>query len=223
MLTLIQLKNALENRFITGEFGGKYVYLSEEPLNAGSELLIGRDAYAVENEAFLVIIGGMPGVFFHNPITYELHETATRKTRTITEPMMLSHPEKYPSLKLLFSQQQTTTAAMDTGKYPEEITGVEIASRQVEKSCVNFDSTSFHVPAPATRNRHAVLLGGGDADFPYDIAQLRDVLINRYAYDPKNIIVLLHHGSNFDELGLKVDGPANRNTVLDKISHFGIE
>jgi len=183
MITFETLKKKLNARLQKGEFKGKSVSLSGKPIKAGITLRMGPRSYTVFNDTFLVIIDEAPGAFWEHPVLYELHEIKTGKMIPIYEKRWLSNPDKYPALKLIY-HPIPEKEKKDEKKKEEKITGP------------GPFTIKYVTPIPDTGKMHAVLFGGPGGNFQYDIANMRDVLMNKYAFTRGNIHILLDDGSD---------------------------
>ncbi len=81
------------------------------------------------------------------------------------------------------------------------------------------------MPPCINKRKHAILFGGPNGNFQYDIANMRDVLINRYAFGPDRIQILMDDGKPFIDkdmgISLRADYPATRENLDDILVSFG--
>ena len=204
MLTLKQLKENLQKRVKEKEFNGKAVYYMEEPLKEGTELRMGSNRYTVEKDSFLVIIDEVPRAFFEHPVSFELHDFKDSDVKCIPETRWLSRPEQYPPLKSVTGTKEP----------------LPLSFKPMTETATLLKSDTFDVPRADTSHKHAILLGGPDDYFKYDVANMRDVLINMYLFDRDNITILLNDGKTTTDPDIQPDLPATRENLDDLLLSY---
>jgi hypothetical protein len=214
MLNVEELRKKLMFRLRKGkrEFATKSMHFVEHPLKAGTELLIGPNKYQVDRDAFLVIIDEAPGAFWTHPVCYELHEVETGEVRIIREKYPLEKPE------LEFELVALHIPDLPHLKKGESEDFFKVPHIELEKLEERFGTSSFDLSRPCISNRHALFVAGMDnmPHFHTDFVIMRTVLIERYGYDPANIIIVMGDGTGYSDLPVDHPGTvAGLDAALD--------
>ena len=209
---LEELKAHLNSRKKNKEFEGKAVYHSTEFCPKGTKLRIGRKTHRVKNDSHLVLIDESPGAFFRHPVSYELHETGSGNVIRFTEMRWLNPSQDHPPMEMHHSPVHVPVS------HTEGITSKKF-SRDDELVC-NFSSGAFDVPTPDSGHRYAILCGGMDDYFKYDVANMRDVLFHKYAFSDENMFILFNDGKPTDSPRLDPDFPCSRNALDNLLFSF---
>jgi Peptidase C13 family len=203
-LTIEDLRRKLRHRVETEnrEFATKSVHLLERALKKGTTIRIGPHQYDVANDAFLVVIDEAPGAFWTHPVRYELHDVATGEVRAIPEKYPIESPEinaelvpvhipDLPWLKKETDRDFPKASPIDLGK--------------LDKQLANM---SFGVQLAQCTNRYALFFAGMDnmPHFHTDFVIMRELLINRYGYDPANILISMGNGTGYADLPVDFAG-----------------
>ena len=199
-----QLQSKLEKRVQTQkqEFATKSLHLLKRPLTSGTKLQIGRKNYEVSKDAFLVIIDEAPGAYWTHPVTYELHEVATGEVHTIHEKYPVESPDVESELIPIHIPDLPRLKNRVTENFPKA------GPIDIFAMAKKFNSTSFGVPLSQSSKRHALFFAGMDnmPDFHTDFVIMREVLIDRYGYDPANIVISMGNGSGYTDLPVDYAG-----------------
>ncbi len=206
-LTLEALKTKLKNRYEKGEFEGDQVGIFEEPLNPLSNMRIGFTNYSVVEPAYLVMIDEAPGAFWNHPVVYELHALHSDEVREIYEDSQVTKPS-ISKLKILYR----ATKRAEKQPLPQR-----------EKKVPGV--LDIYMPPLKNKHKHAILVAGPNGNFQYDLANMRDVLLERYAFDRDLMQILVDDGQPFidEDLGISIraDGPATRQRFDELLISYG--
>jgi hypothetical protein len=201
------------------EFATRSVHLLERPLDAKEKLLIGPHTYEVENEAFLVVIDEAPGAFWTHPVCYELHEVETGEVIKIRE--------KYPLENKNIKAELTELHIPDLPhlrKRKEDDDFFKLARLELGLVEKRFKLVSFDLSRPCVANRHALFVAGMDnmPHFRTDFVIMRNILIERYGYDPDNITIVMGDGAGYPDLPVDYSGTvADLDSALDEYAVGG--
>lgn len=219
-LRIQELEKKLRYRIETGqrEFATASVHIFERPLQKGTTLQIGPHRHEVPNEAFLVIIDKAPGAFWTHPVQYELHEVESGEVRVIPEKYPLESPDVKGELIALHIPDLPRPKEGDDPGFPKAglIDFAELERRLATKS--------FGVQLASCSTGHALFFAGMDnmPHFHTDFLIMRDLLINRYGYDPNNIIISMGNPSSYSDLPVDFAGDtAGFNAALDAFATGG--
>lgn len=210
----LQYRVEMEKR----EFATKSVYLLERPLQKGTTLRIGPHLHDIPKEAFLVIIDEAPGAYWTHPVRYELHDVATGEVHTIHEQYPLESPDIQAELVPLHIPHLSWLKKDDPKDF---LKAGPIDFAKLEKQLA---SVSFGVPLSKSNTRHALFFAGMDnmPDFRTDFVMMRDILIQRYGYDPANIIIAMGDGTGYTDLPVDYAGDqAGLDAALDAFAPGG--
>ena len=203
-LRIEELRKKLRYRIETEprEFATRSVHLLEGTLQKGTTLRIGPHNYEVSNESFLVIIDEAPGAFWTHPVRYELHDAATGEVRAI--------PEKYPIESPDINARLVAVHIPDLpwlkkGDERDFLKAGPIDFAELER---HLATKSFGVQLAPCTNGYALFFAGMDnmPHFHTDFVIMRDLLINRYGYDPANIIIVMGDGTGYVDLPVDFAG-----------------
>jgi hypothetical protein len=215
-----ELRRKLRYRIETEprEFATKSVHLLERPLPEGTSLQIGPNRHRVPNEAFLVIIDEAPGAFWTHPVRYELHDVATGEVRVIPEKYPLESPDVKAELVALHIPDLPWLKKEDDRDFPK---AGPIDFAELERY---LTTKSFGVQLAKCSTGHALFFAGMDnmPHFHSDFVIMREILIDRYGYDPANIIIAMGNPSSYSDLPVDFAGdPAGFNAALDAFATGG--
>jgi len=206
MLTSEKLKAKLKDRLTKqkNDFAAKAVHFVKTPLKQGVELAIGPNRHRVDRKSFLVIIDEAPGAYWTHPVSYELHDVETDEVRVIREQYPLEKPSFKGSLVTLHAPDFAPLKRIKKNlKLPADL------RKKIKKLGKNICAISYDLLRPCAAHKHALFVAGMDnmPDFHNDFVNMRNVLVERYGYDPGNIVVLMGDGTGYPDL------PAGAGTV----------
>ena len=216
-------KEELRKRLLTRikqekrEFAMKSVHFMERPMKAGIELLIGPNKYKVHKDAFLVVIDEDPGAYWTHPVCYELHDTETGEVIVIREEYPLEKPDLKAELLELYMPDLPHLKKKD-----DDV--VKIHQFNLKKLREKVRTISYDLSRPCTNHRHALFVTGMDnmVDFRNDFVDMRDILIDRYGYDPANIVIVMGDGTGYPDLPVDYAGTvADLDAALDEYGPGG--
>ncbi len=219
-LGIEELQKKLRYRIETEkrEFATRSVHLLERALQAGTTLHIGPHRHDVPQEAFIVIIDEAPGAYWTHPVRYELHDVATGKVRVIREQYPLESPDVKAELVALHIPDLPWLKRVDDKGF-HEAGPMDLAKLRKQLAMV-----SFGVPLAQANTRHALFFAGMDnmSDFHNDFVIIREILIDRYGYDPANIVISMGNGSGYPDLPVDHAGDqAGLDAALDAFATGG--
>lgn len=197
-LTMEELRKRLRQRLDTDkrEFATKTLHLLERPLRSGTALRIGPNQYDVLKDAFLVIVDEDPGAYWTHPVRYELHEVATGDVRVMNEQYPIESPDVKAELVALHLPDLPLIKKREEEGFPK---AGPLNLAEIERQLAQV---SFGIPLAQSNTRHALFIAGMDnmPDFHNDFVIMRDILIDRYGYQPSNIVIALGDGTGYPDL-----------------------
>ncbi|MFA5309556.1 MAG: carboxypeptidase regulatory-like domain-containing protein [Dehalococcoidales bacterium] len=216
-MTIEELRKQLLRRLDKEKewFTRRSLHYLVRPLEAKTQLVIGPNKYTVGKESFLVFIDEEPGAYWTHPVRYELYETGSGKVTTIIEKFPLEAPEAAKELEALHIPDLPHLKP----KEKDDFLAGEAAPRQDGPTSISYDLTSTCAP-----HRHALLIAGMNnmVDFYNDFANMYQILVERYGYDPANIAVAMGDGTSYADLPVDYDGTAaGINAALDAYAAGG--
>lgn len=219
MLTLEELKQRLLNRVNQDNktFAKQSIHLVESPVAAGTEIQVGPNQYPVPQNAYLVVIDEDPGAYWTHPVRYELHEVESYGVTVIHDQYPLETPDLKANLTALHIPD-LPYLKKNNPIVPEE-SAVDL--RQLEASLERY---SYGLPSTEAAHRHALFFAGMDnmVDFRHDFVNMRNILVQRYGYDPQNIVVVMGNGSGYPDLPVDFAGTvAGLEAALDQYATGG--
>jgi len=200
------------------EFTMKSMHFLERPLKTGTELLIGPNKYKVHKDAFLVVVDEDPGAYWTHPVCYELHDTETEEVIVIREEYPLEKPDLKTELLELHIPDLPHLKKKDEHFF-------KFQHKELKKLEERFRSISYDLSRPCTAHKHALFVAGMNnmVDFYNDFVNMRNILIDRYGYDPANIVIVMGDGTGYPDLPVDYAGTvADLNTALDEYAPGGI-
>ncbi len=219
-LGIEELRRKLRYRIETekDEFATRSVHLLERALQSGTTLRIGPHDHNISKEAFLVIIDEAPGAFWTHPVRYELHDVATGEMRVIQEQYPLESPDVKAELVALHIPDLPWLKKEDDKGFPKA------GPMDLAKLEKQLAKVSFGVPLAQAARRHALFFAGMDnmPHFRTDFVIMREILIDRYGYDPANIVIAMGDGTGYPDLPVDYAGDqAGLDAALDAFATGG--
>ncbi|MGJ5818703.1 carboxypeptidase-like regulatory domain-containing protein [Paludibaculum fermentans] len=200
------------------EFSTKTIHLVERAMPARTMLHIGSDQEEVTSESFLVIIDEAPGAYWTHPVRYELHDVETGAIRVIQSKYPLENPE--------FTDEIVAVHIPDLPqlKKPKDAHFFELPPLRVEDVLERTGTASYDLPSSQAAHRYALFVTGMDnmPDFHNDFVRMRDLLIDRYGYDPAHITIAMGAPSVWSDLLVDYAGTiAGLDAALDSYAPGG--
>ena len=205
MLDIEKLRKKLKYRLEKEkrEFATKSMHLVESPLKAGTELFVGPHKYPVPKDTFLVIIDEAPGAYWTHPVRYELHDIETGEVTVIHE----EYPLEMPDIKEELVTLHTPDLPQLKKKGDEDF--FEVPQLELGELEEQMATISYGLSCPCAAHKHALFVAGMDnmPDFHNDFVNMKDILVERYGYDPNNIAIAMGSGPpGYDDLPVGYPG-----------------
>lgn len=203
-LTREELTNKLIARVARAprEYSTKTIHLVEKTIPARTPLRIGPDLHDVAAESFLVIIDEAPGAYWTHPVKYELHDVESGGVRVIAS--------KYPLETSEYADDLVAVHIPDLPhlKRGKDASFFEVPARRIEDVLDGLRLASYDLPAAQAAHRYALFVTGMDnmPDFHNDFVRMRDLLIDRYGYDPSHITIVMGAPSAWGDLTVDYPG-----------------
>ncbi len=219
MLTIEELKQRLLARMSRESytFANQSIHLVERSLPAGTEIQIGPNQYQVPQDAFLVVIDEDPGAYWTHPVRYELHEVESYGVTVIHDEYPLETQELKEGLSALHVPD--LPHLKKNNQISPEFTEVDLGKLEA-----SLETRSYGLSYTDAAHKHALFVTGMDnmVDFRHDFVNMRNILIQRYGYDPSNIVVAMGDGSGYPDLPVDYEGTvADLDTALDQYAAGG--
>lgn len=222
MLTFDQIHKLIADRVsrAPAQFTRAAVHVVDPPVARGAVLSIGPNRYPVQADSWLVVIDEAPGAYWAHPVRYELHDRDTGQVTVVHEQFPLQHPgvgakmvavKEPPGLR-----SPTERGFFFDGRIPVSATRPRLGPVHGIRS--------YAPPRPCAAQQWALFYAGMNnmSDFHNDFVNMRDVLIERYGYDPAHIIVAMGDGSDYVDLPVDHDGTsAGLDAALDSFAPGG--
>jgi hypothetical protein len=220
MPNIEELRKSLESRVKKErrEFATKSLHVLESPLKAGTTLVIGPNKYQVPKNSFLVVIDEAPGAYWTHPVRYELHGVEKGDVTVIQEKYPLQEPDLEAKLVPLHIPD------LPHLKQERGEDFFELAQIKLGKLEAALFATSYGLSRPCVANRHALFVAGMDnmVDFHNDFVNMRNILTERYGYDPANIVIVMGDGTGYPDLPVDYPGTvAGLDAALDSYAAGG--
>lgn len=219
-LSIDELRKKMQYRIEKNkeEFSRISLHLLERPLSSDTVLHIGPHRYEVTEKSFLVVIDEAPGAFWTHPVRYELYTEAKGEVRVIHEEYPLESPDVAAEMVLLHKPD------LPWLEKKEDEVFFNRASLNIAELEKKFSKLSFGVPLAQSATRHALFFAGMDnmPHFHTDFVIVRNILIDRYGYDPANIVVVMGDGTGYADLPVDYAGDqAGLDAALDAFAAGG--
>jgi len=201
------------------DFAMSSMHFLGRPLEVGTVLQIGPNKYRVPEEAYLAVIDEAPGAFWTHPVCYELHGVAKGEITVIREQYPLEAPDVHAELEPLHIPD-LPHLRRDDREDPFRWPPLDLDRVELELPTVSFD-----LPRPCVDDRHALFVAGMDnmPHFHTDFVIMRNVLIDRYGYEPDNIIIVMGDGGGYADLPVDYAGTvADLDAALDEYAAGGM-